>query len=111
MSPEKPAIVLVPGAWHISAHYAATAEYLRTAGYEVTICDMPSVTTKTPLPGMDADIAVVRAAIETYIARDLNVVVVMHSLGGIIGSSACKGLLPADQPNGKGVIKLLYVAH
>jgi len=110
MVPDKPAIVLVPGAWHIPAHYAATAAHLRTAGYEITVCDMPSVTAKTPLPGMEADITVVRAAIEAYIARDLNVVVVMHSLGGIIGSSASKGLLPCNQPNGKGVIKLLYVA-
>lgn len=105
----KPAIVIVPGAWHMPSHYVLLRDSLKSAGYEVTTCRMPSVGPPEPLPDMYPDIKVVQEAVKSYINRDLNVVLAMHSLGGLIGSSACKDLLPADQKTGKGVISLAYI--
>lgn len=109
MSTTKPAIVIVPGAWHVPSHYSLLHNTLISAGYEATTCTMPSTGPEEPLLDISQDVAVVQKAIQSYIDRDLNVALVMHSLGGLIGSSACKGLRPEDQANGKGVIALAYL--
>ena len=70
---------------------------------------MPSTGPKEPLPDMSQDIFVVQKAVQSYIDRGLNVVLAMHSLGGYISTSACKGLRPEDQASGKGVIALAYI--
>ena len=110
MASTKPAVVIVPGAWHVPAHYKILSNGLQSAGYDVTTCDMPSTGPPEPLPDMSEDIAVVQSAIKSYIDKGLNVVLVMHSMGGLIGGSACKGLRPEDQTSGKGIIQLVYLA-
>ena len=109
MSSTKPAIVIVPGAFYKAWHYSFLHDALVTAGYEVATCDLPSTGGETATSGNGRDVEVVRSAIKAYIARDLNVVVAMHSFGGLTGSSACKGLRPQDQANGKGVVSLVYL--
>lgn len=109
MSNQKPAIVIVPGAWHVPAHYSLLHNALSSAGYEVTTCDMPSAGPPEPLPDMSQDVAVVQKAMQSYIDQGLNVVLVMHSLGGVIGTSACKGFRAEDQTSGKGVTALVYL--
>lgn len=106
----KPAIVIVPGMFHQPWHYRQLHESLQKTGYEVTTCDLPSMDSKVPVHDMSADIAVVQAAVKNYIDLDLNVVLVMHSYGGMVGTSAAEGLLPKDQLNGKGVVSLAYIA-
>ncbi|KAF2482265.1 hypothetical protein BDY17DRAFT_324560 [Neohortaea acidophila] len=71
---------------------------------------MPSTGPPEPLPGITEDVAVVQQAIQAYIDLGLNVVVVMHSLGGIIGTAACEGLRAEDQAEGKGITALVYLA-
>ena len=106
MSSSKPAIVIVPGAFHVPAHYSLLEEELAKAGYEVTVCDMPQTGHATPLNDLSEDVALVQKEIKRYLDRDLNVVLAMHSMGGIIGTCACKGLLPEDQANN---VSLAYI--
>ena len=109
MSPPKPAIVVVHGAWHIPWHYSPLQNALEKAGYEVTTPHLPSTSSKEPLPDMWPDVRIIQDAIKSYIAKNMDVVVVMHSYGGCVGTTAVAGLRPQDQPNGKGDPSLVYV--
>lgn len=109
MAPSKPAIVIVPGAFYSPWHYRLLHTGLESANYAVTTISLPSTGTTTPAPNMDADVAVAADAIKTYIASDQDVVVVVHSYGGLVGNCAAKGLLPKDTENGKGVVGMVYM--
>ena len=108
-STTKPAIVIVPGSWHVPAHYSLLHKALVEADYSVTTCEIPSVGAAEPHLDINNDVAAIQREIITYLDQDLDVVVVMHSFGGLLGSCASQGLLPADRANGKGIIQLVYL--
>ncbi|KAK5172358.1 uncharacterized protein LTR77_003997 [Saxophila tyrrhenica] len=105
----KPAVAIVPGAFYERWHYRLLHDGLEKAGYKVTTIALPSTGNEKPTKDLYPDLDTASSAIKSYIDQDLNVVVVMHSYGGLVGSCASKGLLPADQPNGKGVVGLVYL--
>jgi pimeloyl-ACP methyl ester carboxylesterase len=109
MSSTKPAIVIVPGAFHHPWHYLPLHDALIKSGYEVTTCDLPSTGPKEPVRSITPDVEVVRKAIQAYIEQGLNVVIVMHSYGGIVGTCASEGFRPEDQASGKGIVSLVYL--
>jgi pimeloyl-ACP methyl ester carboxylesterase len=110
MSSTKPAVVIVAGSFYSEWHYRHLHNGLTDAGYNVTtIGPLPSTRSDKPNDNIDPDVAATAAAIKSYIDKDQNVVVVMHSFGGLVGNCACKGLLPSDQPNGKGVVALVHL--
>lgn len=94
----------------MAEHYRPIVDDLSSAGHQVTVCDMPSCDSPKPLRGMSQDVAVIQKAIQSYIDQNRNVALIMHSLGGVIGTAACEGYLPKDQSNGKGVVSLIYLA-
>jgi len=109
MSSTKPAIVIVPGAWHHPSQYTPLASRLEKAGYEVTTCDLPSTGGAKPTASLSADIDVIRQAIISHLERNQNVALVCHSFGGITGSAAVQGLRPQDRDGKAGVLKLIYL--
>ena len=112
----KPTIVLVPGAWHHSAHYAPVTTRLETAGYEVKALDLPSAGTNGSEPSNvgdhTPDVQLISSTIQAAADAGNDVVVVMHSAGGVTGSEGTKGLSKADRSAaGKpgGVIRMVYL--
>jgi pimeloyl-ACP methyl ester carboxylesterase len=109
---EKPAIVFVPGAWHVPEHYASLLSRLQKAGYEVHDIDMPTVGDNLSENSSKEDVAVIRQMIQGLADQSKDVVVVMHSMGGIPGSSASEGLSKADrEKDGKkgGIVHLVFL--
>lgn len=111
----KPAIILVPGAWHSPEHFAPTTELLEQAGYSVHGVRLPSVRDEPPFPtSHHPDREAVCAAILSALDDEgKDVLLVMHSYGGIPGSDACDGLSKGDRAKeGKatGVVGLVYIA-
>ncbi|KAK4548853.1 hypothetical protein LTR36_008626 [Oleoguttula mirabilis] len=112
MTTTKPAIVLVPGAWHTSIHFRPLTSRLEKAGYEIHALDLPSTADN---PGNDAwkdDIALIRGTVEQLADRGRDVVLVMHSRGGLPGSDAAEGMSKADRSKeGKqgGIVRMLYM--
>jgi pimeloyl-ACP methyl ester carboxylesterase len=111
----KPAIVVVPGAWHSPEHFAPTTELLEKAGYSVHGVHLPSVRDEAPFPASHhADSEAIRATIlQALDDEGRDVLLVMHSYGGIPGTDACKGLGKEDRGNdGKttGIVGLVYIA-
>lgn len=110
----KPTIVFVPGAWHLPSCFDLVEKYLRSAGYDYIGVRTPSVRKEPPFPkDMSDDVQAVPTALNTAIADEKDIIVVMHSYGGIPGSAACKGMSKEDRiKEGKkgGVSQLILIA-
>lgn len=105
-------IVLVPGAWHTAKCYDILVPHLQSAGYETAALTLPSVGANPPVQSIDPDVEHIRNNIQPFLDQGKDVVLVMHSYGGIPGSSAMKGFSKADrQAQGQpgGVCALVYL--
>jgi pimeloyl-ACP methyl ester carboxylesterase len=107
----KPVIVIVPGAWHVPAHYAHLALKLNSAGYTVDCLELSCTNDEKDLPEntWTEDISIIRNAITSHTEAGRNVAVVMHSFGGMATSEAACGLgEKANETSGR-VVKLIYM--
>ncbi|KAF3480968.1 uncharacterized protein GIQ15_06315 [Arthroderma uncinatum] len=108
----KPTIALVPGAWHTPAHYEDFLAEVEKAGYPTACLQLPGVDSATP---NDETVASNAAAVREKLLLPLlddgkNVILVMHSFGGCIGSVAAAGLNKKDRGSSGGVVGLIYIA-
>lgn len=94
MSP-KPTLVFVHGAWHQTNTWDKVVPLLETQQYKCVCVPLPSTTSNHPTSLLD-DIEAVRRAITTETSQGRDVVLVVHSYGGLVGSSALKGLTRHD---------------
>lgn len=85
-------VLIVHGGWHIPYHYQPLVSSFADAGY-LTICPfLPTCNdAKPPNKTLDEDIGVVRAVLAVLAHTGKDIVVVMHSFGGLIGSVAIDG--------------------
>ncbi|KAI7281311.1 hypothetical protein KC345_g4169 [Hortaea werneckii] len=112
----KPTIILVHGAYHCPSHFDKLASCLHRAGYEVEAVDLPSVgIEQDPGDALRRDTKAVLLAIEKLTNEDKNVVVFMHSYGGVCGSEASASFLfqhhqipQPDRPRGT-ITRLIYL--
>lgn len=109
----RPTLIFVPGAWHKPSCYNKIIHLLQSKHAIKCIgVTLPS-TQNDPEATSKDDIDAARAAIvaETSLRRD--VIVIVHSYGGMVGNSAIKGLTPpkptAGKPNGQGYVQGLIL--
>uniref|UniRef100_A0A8H7MY24 AB hydrolase-1 domain-containing protein n=1 Tax=Bionectria ochroleuca TaxID=29856 RepID=A0A8H7MY24_BIOOC len=113
MSAKKPTIVVVPGAWSTPAHYRKLVEALQARSFEVKV---PSLATnngaRPPNSSFQDDVAAVRALVEPIVEQGNEVVIVMHSYGGAVGTDATEGLSRKEREANNlpgGVVHLVYL--
>ncbi|KAI7356456.1 hypothetical protein KC354_g10408 [Hortaea werneckii] len=109
----KPVIVIVPGAWHQAIHYQLLTDRLQQAGYDVHALTLPCTGDNPSQDVWKDDIAHIRATIERASDSGRDVVVVMHSRGGLPGGDAVEGMSKADrgqQGKAGGVVHLVYIS-
>jgi pimeloyl-ACP methyl ester carboxylesterase len=104
----KPALVLVHGAWHNAKCWDGIKAELEKLGYEVVTPSLLSMVQRPAVASHMEDVAVVRKEIETLVNAGKEVVVVMHSYGGLAGGGAIEGLEKGTAPKG-GVIAALFL--
>ncbi|RMY83851.1 hypothetical protein D0862_11577 [Hortaea werneckii] len=112
----RPTIILVHGAYHSPSHFDKLGSCLRRAGYEVEAVDLPSVgIEQDPGDALRRDTKAVLLAIEKLTKEDKNVVLFMHSYGGVCGSEAAASFLshrhqtsPPNEPHGT-ITRLIYL--
>lgn len=107
----RPVILLVTGAWHIPEHYSLLSNRLRHLGFTVE-CPLLKTNNNVGLPNatLDDDIEQIRALANHYLNADQDVVAIMHSYGGIVGTSAFSGLGPKNRCGKTCVKALIYMA-
>lgn len=107
----KPDIVIVPGAWQIEPSWALFRGYLETAGYNVSQVTLPSV--GVSLTGLDTDVSATQAVIDPLLEEGKEVVVLCHSMGGLVAANSVESRDIASRSVGGlegGVIQLIYLA-
>lgn len=109
----RPTLVLIPGAWHVAEHYDLLTPLLEKEGYTCHALTLPSVGANPALTSLDPDVQTIRKHVIALLDEGKDVVVVMHSYGGIPGGSAMRGLSKTDRQKagekGGGVVGLVYI--
>lgn len=109
----RPTIVFAPGAWHTPDCFDIPREELHKRGWETEAVAYPSVGAEPPTKGLADDAAALRSTLERLADAGREIVLVVHSYGGLVGQNALEGLgCKQRQAGGKkgGVIIFVYLA-
>ena len=111
MTSTKPIVLIVHGAWHQPSHYGPFMDLLKTHGFDSVCPPQPSFNTlKTT---MLEDAAAIRSEATKLVEAGKDVIVLMHSYGGIVGTEAIQEDLSKESRRAKelpgGVTGLLYM--
>ncbi|KAI4263040.1 MAG: hypothetical protein L6R42_001799 [Xanthoria sp. 1 TBL-2021] len=110
MAVSKPTLVLVHGGWHTPETYSAFTSSLRSAGFEVHVPRLPSMNgARPPNTDLATDTALVHDYVESLVQAGREVVAILHSYGGQVGTNALYGLQRQDSSPG-GVTHLIYMS-
>lgn len=109
----KPTILWVNGSFSPASFYTTVAEKVRSRGYEIVLDTLPSSARAPPeQPATLAeDAAHFHDIAEKLADQGKEIVMVMHSYGGVVGSECSKGLSkPERREAGKpgGIVRLVY---
>lgn len=111
-SGEKPAVLLVHGAWHTASCWDPLRAELKKLSYPTEAVQLKS--SGSAVTSHLEDTAIVRKVLEALImSGGKSVILVMHSYGGVAGTNAVHGLeAAARQEKGEkgGIIHCLFVA-
>lgn len=110
----KPTFVLVHGAFHRPVVWDPVVSELDKAGYSAIAPGLPSSDPQrksSPVTDNSEDVATIRKAVSELV-QEHDVVVVMHSLGGLSGSDSLEGLdkqTCTSKGLKGGVIRLIFI--
>lgn len=109
----KPTLVFGPGAWHKGLCFDALRSNLQAQGWETEAVDYPSVVeadkhaaalkdgdVQAKLPGLDADADATRDILRRLSDEGKEIVLVVHSYGGLVGQNALGAPADANSPEG-----------
>lgn len=116
MAVTKPTILFIPGAWCSPSTYDAFLSRLRHLSFPTAYASYPSLNPSHPATAdaaTDTETVLKRSLLPLIDDEGKDVVIVMHSYGGVPGSSAARGLSKAQRRGeGKpgGVVGLIHVS-
>lgn len=114
MSSNKPAIIIISGAFGTPKSYSKLATALESHGYEVHVPRIPTNSeTRPPIAALPEDTAFIRSHVEGLVNAGRKVVAIAHSYGGQVMTNALCGLgVEARSTQGLegGVSALVYMA-
>ena len=109
----KPAIVLVHGSWHVPEHYSDLIQEFQEAGFEVFCPRLPTCDESKHLTAdMFSDAQVVRDQVVSLVDASRNVIMLLHSYGGAVGTQAVEGLSTNERARENlpgGIVRLVYM--
>ena len=113
--PCKPAVVFVHSSWHTPKHFEPTCQLFNANGFATECPLLPSCSGNLTLskPLLD-DAKIIYDAVSKLVVQGLEVIVVMHGYGGLVGSEAITKDLSKKERQAKnlqgGIIHLLYIS-
>ncbi|KAH7086403.1 Alpha/beta hydrolase fold-1 [Paraphoma chrysanthemicola] len=114
MSDSTPVVLLIPGGWHTPQSYDKLTHILTVASYDVHVHSLPSMNgSRPPNADLASDTDHIRSVAKSLVDDGHEVVVLMHSYGGQIGTNALHGLginQRKEQGLSGGVTHLIYLA-
>ncbi|KAF7670894.1 hypothetical protein GT037_011022 [Alternaria burnsii] len=113
-SPTTPVVLIIPGGWHKPQSYIKLHDALAYVGFRVSIPELPSTNgSRPPNSDLATDTAHVRATVEELIKQGDEVIALMHSYGGQVGTNALSSFSIASRQRAglKGGVKdLIYMS-
>lgn len=114
MTPKHPTVVLVPGAWTAPGAYQKLVNNLEAKAFTVHAPALPTNNGhRPPDSSFDDDVQAVRRVVQGLVDDGKEVLLFMHSYGGVVGTTAVRGLTQKDREEqglAGGVAHLLYAA-
>ena len=116
MAAKKPTILLIPGAWFHPSTYDVFIAHLQHLSFPAAYAPYPSLNPSHPAitdAAHDTEAVLQESLLPLIENEGKDVVIVMHSYGGVPGSSAARGLGKVQRVGeGKtgGVVGLIYVS-
>ncbi|KAK4865957.1 hypothetical protein LT330_008697 [Penicillium expansum] len=114
MSTILPSVVLVPGAWTAPKAYHKLIDALKAKAFKVHCPALPTNNgQRPPNSTVNADMQTVRETVKPLVDAGQEVIMLIHSYGGIAGTSAIRNLTRKDRQTGNlpgGVVSLIYAA-
>lgn len=107
--PTQTTFIIVGGAFQTQAYYEPFLDLLRKAGFRAHAVAKPSIGNPPRVDSLDADIEAVRSLVESEVTAGNDVIMVLVSAGGVLGSAAIDGL---EKQPGKpgGVVKIVGIS-
>lgn len=105
-------LVFIPGAWHGPEYYGTLIAQLQKHGYDAETLHLPSAGRDFAANAYD-DAAFIQQTTARLADQGKDLVLIMHSYGGVPGTESAKGLLKKDRlAEGKqgGIVALVYIA-
>lgn len=111
----KPTVLFVHGAWHSPKHFQPARDAFELAGYPTECPRQPTFDAKPGTATLYEDAKCIRSLLDELIeAQGKDVICVLHSYGGVVGTEAIHESLGKKirQENGLkgGVLGILYMA-
>ena len=109
----KPTFVFSHGGWVTPVVFDAVRGRLDTLGYPSECPAHPSIGAEPPSLTLEDDVASLRRVLTTLADEGKDIVIVAHSYGGVVASTASEGLVKHFRAeNGKlgGIVKVVYLA-
>ena len=112
--PRKPVVLFVHGSWHSPAHFKPIVDLFQSTGYRALCPRLPTLNPPQSTTSLPDDAACIRSELKTLIEDEgEDVIVAMHSYGGIVGTEAVDAVWnkQSRQARGQpgGVLRLLYI--
>ena len=106
-----PLVYVLHGAWHGPVHFESVKAKFHSLGYSMRCPQQPSTGASPPTKTLHDDAAYVRAELELLVEHGQEVILVMHSYGGMVGSQAAAGLGKIERMKrgqSGGIVRLFY---
>ena len=110
----KPVVLFVHGSWHSPAHFKPVTDLFQSKGYRTVCPCLPTFNPPKPTVALPDDAACIGSELKKLIEDEQeDVIVAMHSYGGVVGTEAVKaewGKQPRQlKAQRGGVLRLLYL--
>jgi pimeloyl-ACP methyl ester carboxylesterase len=113
-SPASPIVLIIPGGWHKPQSYIKLHDALGSAGFRVSMPELPSANgSRPPIADLATDTAHLRATVEELVKQGDYFIALMHSYGGQIGTNALASFSIANRQKAGlkgGVRDLVYMS-
>ncbi|PTD13461.1 hypothetical protein FCULG_00004956 [Fusarium culmorum] len=111
----KPAVVIIPGNFSLPSFWSTIQQLVQDKGYPVEVVGLKSSREETvdPAPGLADDVEEATLVLNRHIDQGKDVVLLMHSYGGMVGTEATRGLARDEREKADlkgGITHLVFLA-
>ncbi|KAF4340518.1 dehydrogenase reductase sdr family member 4 [Fusarium beomiforme] len=111
----RPTLVIVPGNFSLPRFWSTIQQAVEEKGYPVEVVALQSSCEERidPAPGLVDDVKAATILLNKHINQGKDVVLLMHSYGGMVGTEATRGLSRVEREKGGlrgGVVHLVFLA-